>query len=114
MATIDHIVSLHRARDVSLIKIDVQGGEIGVLEGAAKTVKNEQPALVLELDPMALARGGSSLGELLDRLADMRYAPYYQVRGTTFARQSLEQLAAELAIHRYLDVLFLPTKYHGP
>ncbi|GAA2595836.1 FkbM family methyltransferase [Streptomyces axinellae] len=36
--------------DVTLIKIDVDGGELGVLHGAEATVKREYPALFIELE----------------------------------------------------------------
>lgn len=36
---------------IDLIKVDVEGYELGVLLGAAKTIKKHRPAMILEYDP---------------------------------------------------------------
>ena len=44
--TIDHLVDKNQS--VSLIKIDVEGGEFQVLKGAINTIKRETPVIVFE------------------------------------------------------------------
>src|SRR5262249_56409692 len=52
--------------DVRVIKVDVEGGEMDVLEGARQTILRDRPALIVELltgahaDPVALTRTISS------------------------------------------------------
>jgi FkbM family methyltransferase len=53
---------------VSWIKIDVEGGEAGVLRGATRLLAEHAPVLWMEVNPSSLSAAGSSpaeLGELL-------------------------------------------------
>ncbi|MCW2544555.1 MAG: hypothetical protein JWM40_2107 [Frankiales bacterium] len=62
-------------RRVALMKIDVEGYEFEVLEGAGAVLAEHRPALVLELnDPLLRDRGRSS-AELLDACAQHGYQP---------------------------------------
>jgi FkbM family methyltransferase len=62
-------------RRVALMKIDVEGYEFEVLEGAAAVLAEHRPALVLELnDPLLRDRGRSS-ADLLAACADHGYQP---------------------------------------
>jgi FkbM family methyltransferase len=58
---------------VDVMKIDVEGAECSVLRGAAETLSNSRPALLLECAERNLSRAGSSLGELEDLLRELRY-----------------------------------------
>ncbi|WP_407553311.1 FkbM family methyltransferase [Streptomyces sp. Pv4-95] len=105
---------------VTLIKIDVDGGELGVLRGAAHTVARERPALFIELEariqPLTpvldwTARHGYR-GWVLPHdhwlpLADFDL-PAHQSRTSHVAEHGL--LRRSLAPHRrYVNsVLFLP------
>jgi FkbM family methyltransferase len=51
-------------RPVDVIKIDVQGFEMEVLRGAARTIERDQPAILCEVTPEALSSAGSSVEEL--------------------------------------------------
>lgn len=55
--TVDHAVA---GREVALIKIDVEGHELAVLAGAAATVADCRPALILEANTTAEANGLAS------------------------------------------------------
>ncbi|ARF55200.1 FkbM family methyltransferase [Streptomyces gilvosporeus] len=116
---------------VTLIKIDVDGGELAVLRGAARTIERELPALFVELEariqPLApvlewtAARGYR--GWVLPHgrwtpLADFDL-PAHQSRTSHVAEHGL--LRRSLAPHRrYVNsVLFLPAgtrpgNRHGP
>lgn len=66
--SVDGLLADHGWPPVSLIKIDVQGGECGVIAGAAKTLDTLRPALFVEVDPGALAAAGSSAEALFESL----------------------------------------------
>jgi len=86
---------------VVLIKIDVQGGELPVLRGAAQTVQKWQPALFVEIDPW-LSKDGAD--KVLDWIYDHDYLgalpPLFAAPVT--AKDILEKAKAE----GYIDVLF--------
>lgn len=59
---------------VRLLKIDVEGGEAAVLTGAELLLRSHGcDALVVELNPPALSRAGTSVGTLVDRLEAYGY-----------------------------------------
>lgn len=66
------IDSLNLAR-CSFIKIDVEGGELSVLEGSLKTLSKFHPALLIEIDFTLSGKNVASTVNLLKRL---KYQPF--------------------------------------
>ena len=56
-----------------LIKIDVEGAEIGVLKGAQKIIEQSKPLLILSVHPREIALAGGSLEDLRDLIEQMGY-----------------------------------------
>lgn len=71
--TIDNIVKLNNIKNVSFIKIDVEGFEKSVLLGAMQTIKSFKPILLLELYDGHLNKFGSSKAEIINFLKDLGY-----------------------------------------
>jgi FkbM family methyltransferase len=71
--TIDDLVAQAGARSISLVKIDVQGAEMLVLEGAKRTLGKMRPALFVEVDDRNLADLGSSAHALIAHLEQAGY-----------------------------------------
>lgn len=59
---------------VDLIKIDVEGFELRVLEGAKDTIQMYHPALFVEVSDSPLRAGGASASELIRKLHSWGYA----------------------------------------
>jgi FkbM family methyltransferase len=59
--------------NVSMIKIDVEGSEMDVLDGAVATLQRRKPALMIELNPWSAAAAGKSPRDIVDRLASLGY-----------------------------------------
>ena len=57
----------------TLVKIDVEGGEIAVLHGARQVISQHRPSLVLEFNPKAALAAGTSIEELSSWLRDLGY-----------------------------------------
>ena len=112
--TIDDLLRDRGDPDVSLIKIDVQGGEERVIEGAAETLKRTCPALFVEVDGPSLSRSGGSVEILLDRLSGHGYAPYLLRDGNTQEACTADSLKRHIGIQGYSDVLFLPRGWSPP
>lgn len=59
---------------ISIIKIDVEGYEFQVLQGAQRILKEQKPALFIELDDNNLKDQGSSAAELILFLSNLDYS----------------------------------------
>jgi FkbM family methyltransferase len=93
---------------VSLIKIDVQGAEVRVLEGARDTVKRNRPALVIEIDDEALASSGSSPCSIEAPLGKMGYRMFAAEErgfGTCLDSKRAAEVRSRLG---YADFVFVP------
>jgi FkbM family methyltransferase len=71
---LDHLVQQAGLNRVDLIKIDVEGSEVRVLEGARHTLSTYRPSIIVEVNPGTLRDNlGTSSQELYQRLRDLGY-----------------------------------------
>ena len=71
--TLDRSMQLFEIPSPSLIKIDVEGYELKVLQGGLETLKKNKPALFIELDDNNLKEQGSDAKELVEFLLELQY-----------------------------------------
>jgi FkbM family methyltransferase len=91
----------------SLIKIDVQGAEMLVLQGAVDILRLSGPALFVELQEEGLKKFGTSVSAILNHLSQRGYEAYWLMRAGPHRKISPEEIHAKVARNGYLDVLFL-------
>jgi FkbM family methyltransferase len=104
---LDRQVEPDDPREVSLVKIDVQGAEARVLAGAAETLQRFRPTLLVEVDDERLRRQGSSAGELLEGLASLGYVPQHLSRsGLSRVLGVADAVRLAGGAGRYADFLF--------
>ena len=74
METLDSLCARHGLQEVDFLKIDVQGGELGVLLGATEILRNSENCILLsEVWPGGMARGGYSQSDFTDCLRDQGF-----------------------------------------
>lgn len=105
--TIDSLTK-HIASSTLIIKIDVQGFEFEVLEGALATLNSNQVALLIELDESALQARGKSSEDLLYKLQQLGFYPKNLKNG---GQLDLQQIFSMLKKRDCLDFLFLPLNH---
>lgn len=108
--TLDGLLAGLGTPTVSLIKIDVQGAELRVLQGAAELLARDRPALFVEIDDAALRRQGGSADELMTWLRGRGYRSYNLDWDGPPVPMSL---ASTTLPPGYIDVLFLHSTSPG-
>jgi FkbM family methyltransferase len=112
---LDSLLEERGCPPVSLVKIDVQGAEERVLDGAARLLERERPALFVEVHGVALREFGSSASALLSRLSEEGYALHLlKEDGITDAMDVGEALATLGDEDQYRDFLCLPSDGRTP
>lgn len=73
--TIDNLVEKHSLKNVCQIKIDVEGAEVEVLEGAKKTIKKFSPSIVIEVSSEENLKQIQQIlkGYLFERITEIDY-----------------------------------------
>lgn len=72
-----------------LIKIDTEGTELSVLQGAKETIAKHKPILVLEMNPASARKAGTTLSTLVDELEALSYV-LKVMKPTKWGRYSLK------------------------
>ena len=62
--TLDHWMEQHQVEELDLLKMDIQGGELGLLEGGEQTIDRFRPMIYLEATRIEQAQAGRSMEEL--------------------------------------------------
>lgn len=105
---VDEIVERGSGPRVSLIKIDVQGAEMRVLQGSIRTLDRWHPALLVEMDEAALQAQGASVAAVVEFLTSRGYRGHFISSGGITAELDQRSLIAACLDREYVDVLFLP------
>lgn len=95
---------------VRLIKLDVDGYEASVLQGAERTIKRDKPLLFMEFHATLLRQAGTDPQELLNKLQSFGYTAaraWDNVGNHILDTTSFKTLyETALAARYYIDVLF--------
>jgi FkbM family methyltransferase len=61
---------------VRLLVVDAEGSELMIIRGAARRIRTDRPAIVVEAAPAHLVRAGSNARQLYDELASQGYCVF--------------------------------------
>ncbi|WP_436532050.1 FkbM family methyltransferase [Actinoplanes sp. HUAS TT8] len=87
VTTVDDLVTRERLDRLDFVKIDVEGGELHVLHGAAAALDRFRPALFIEIEARHTARYDYSPEDVVAWLVERGYTMYTWRRGWTPAGQ---------------------------
>lgn len=74
--TLDQIMARVKLKKIDMIKIDVEGAEMSVLEGAKKTIQALRPSLIIELSDRTLIKQSAGSGMVWEFLKSLSYTIY--------------------------------------
>ena len=97
--TLDRQVEELNIKAINLIKIDVEGAELQVLQGGEKTIASFRPKLLLEINREACQSGGYEAEDILKFLDQYKYK-FYQIglRGKLIPVKVLPEFCNVLAL----------------
>jgi FkbM family methyltransferase len=104
---LDDLVPDKSALRPCLIKIDVQGAEMLVLQGASDILTISGSALFVELHEEGLSKFGTSVSAILDHLSLYGYESYWLMREGRPRKATSAEINASVLQSGYVDVLFL-------
>lgn len=108
VTTIDALLSERDYPKVSFIKIDVQGAEQLVLNGATKTIARFQPTLFVEISDDGLRSYGSSTNALLRWCTEREYTIHLLNKNILSSPLTIEQIQYFEKQRGYVDTLLIP------
>lgn len=73
LTTLDHFSKTHQLPRVDLIKIDVEGHEMSVLNGAQKLLKDYAPAVMIEINHEHLLKAGTQPLDIFNFFKSLGY-----------------------------------------
>jgi len=100
-------------KKLCLLKIDVQGFELDVLQGAEKTVARDRPYILCEVTPKVLEKRHGNCEPLLNFFEKYRYVPHLfaadRAKMTVYSYRDLAHFLNNTD-HPFFDVLFEPAQ----
>ena len=85
--------------DVSFLKVDVEGADLGALRGAAGLIARSAPTILVEVSPSLLARHGHTPADVGDFLAGHGYLTYSYDYGRLTSLVVAEADGDVIAVH---------------
>jgi FkbM family methyltransferase len=85
LTTIDHFTASTKLDRLDLIKADIEGWEVPMLDGARHSLERFRPAIYIEIDDQLLRRANASPAEIWTLLGSLgysgRFAPSFELVG---------------------------------
>lgn len=106
VARLDDLLAERKWPKVALVKIDVQGAEERVLDGAEQTLGRIRPSWYVEVDDDHLRAMGSSAAHLVRRFAVHGYGVHKVTAAGIGPALALGEVIASLRPGTYQDLLF--------
>ena len=101
---LDYLLEEEQIEGIDVIKMDVEGAELSVLQGGQEVLHKFQPVLLLELSDGALQTQGSSAAQVLQFLESMDYEifTFGKFTGLPYKTESYAALSGNIvAVHRH-------------
>jgi FkbM family methyltransferase len=102
--TLDAVWQSDGCPQVALVKMDVEGAEVSVLQGALHFISKVMPVVCCEINPERLRAMGACPADLLDIFSNLSYRSFVW----DAERCCLVEYAIDPKLERNVDVVFIP------
>jgi|ETNvirnome_2_300_1030623.scaffolds.fasta_scaffold00162_25 FkbM family methyltransferase len=82
--TIDNFINTHKIPRLDAIKIDTEGAELYVLQGAIETITKHRPIILFECTKQAIAQFDHEPEDVFDLLKSLGYTKFEKIRSGDF------------------------------
>lgn len=100
---LDIYLAQHGINNVDFIKIDVDGYEFKIIQGAIQTLRNSKPIIIIELCEYRLKQVGDNLCDLVEQLSDIGYSFYSEKDFKIF--ENLDVLIKSVPVNSSINVI---------
>ena len=104
---IDDFCQENQIQKVNLIKIDTDGHELPVMEGAKKTIENHHPSLVFEIGLYVLQEQGRAFEQYFEYLSSYNYTLINSKNGKKITLGNFHQ---QIPLRSTIDIIAVPPK----
>ena len=111
VTTLDDYCESARVGSCDFIKCDVEGAELEVFRGAARTLARHRPTILVELNPPSLARAGTTPAAVLEEIGRHGDYAFYLLDDRGLNR--IERTADCDALESYVNVLCVSAERSG-
>ena len=94
--------------ELRFIKIDVEGWELAVLQGATRTIHSHRPVCQVEIKPQMLRRMGATAQDLFDWFECMGYVPQHWRGDVSALVYAPTRITQQGQTHNLTDFWFVP------
>ncbi len=104
--SIDEFVDENQIPKLDIIKIDVDGYDFKVLQGAKKTISKFKPVIYIELGEIALNKQGDSVKDICNLLTDLGYEGRLAKNPTKII--TIDMALTQLKTSTHLNAIYIP------
>jgi FkbM family methyltransferase len=106
---LDDVIAQHNIARVDVVKMDVDGFECEVLDGAKLMMERDRPTYIMEMSPYVLEERGSSFDKLLDRFLSLDYQ-FFTLKGENPLPRYRDDLARIIGPGASINVIARATR----
>lgn len=104
--TIDNFVNEHKINSIHLIKIDVEGNELMVLQGAMHTLSKYRPHLIIELSQKNITAAKYKPDDIIALLSQSGYKKFFIIK----TRGKLSEFKSANELPEFCNILVMNGK----
>jgi FkbM family methyltransferase len=104
MRPLDEVIDWRRLPGRTFIKLDIEGSELAFLSGASQLIRAIAPALLIEVNPVALRAAGASKTKLVNALIELGYDRFVSPEELERRRPLTDQIVEA-------DLIVLPASF---
>jgi len=106
LVTLDRQIKDLKTPGQLFIKLDVEGSELPFLRGAANTVRERRPTILMEINPESAAAAGYAVADLISKLKELGYSRFAEMED--YPRSLPFDDLTDKRLSHFRDIIIVP------